>query len=150
MSFGRKILLICGIGLVFTGCNSGPAHSSTDGVSKDFTKKSLRGSTYITKGNFTEIAQFAYKKVTDSTYDQYALPVILPGSDKNEAVSMMAYEITAYYKEKHLKKIKMANYQNILEIKFVDNRVNILWQSATFTVDRQMDLDDFIYGSRSI
>ncbi len=127
--------------ILFAGCGGG-ASSTTQNEPLQITQKNLRASTYINKGNFVEIASFAYKRVTDPNFTQEALAVSLPGS---ELIEPSTYNISAIESHDELKKIIVQNHLNKLEIKLLDdNRVNILLQGANFTIDRKMALADFI------
>jgi len=137
----RTITYAVSVGLVlslFTGCGGDVAKSAT-------ATPTTRASFYITKGNFVDVASFAYKRATDKDFTTYALESTLPGSDTNETAKPSAYNITEIRKNNQLKKIIVENYQNSVEVKMVDNdRVNVLFQDANFTVDRQMSFNDFI------
>lgn len=128
--------------LLFIGCGSGS--STSQNAPAQTTEKSSLISTYITKGNFVEVAGFAYKKATDPNFKQYAMDVKLPGTHETEAAKPSTYNVTVINSDNRLKKIVVENYQNSLELKVVDNdRVNILFKDSNFTVDKQMSFNDF-------
>ena len=107
--------------------------------------KDQRASFYINKGNFVEVASFAYKRATDPSFTTYAMDVEFPRSDDGEAVKPSAYNIEVISADKQLKKIVVQNYQNVLEVKIIDgDRVNVIFKDAEFTVDEEMTLNDFI------
>ncbi len=107
-------------------------------------EQSSRISTYITKGNFVDVASFAYKKADDPSFTQYAMDVTLPGTDEDEITTPSAYNVQIVKKGSAIKKIRIENYQNSVEVKMVDNnRVNVLFQDSNFTVDKQMSLSAF-------
>ena len=116
-----------------------------EGSSTQTTTKEQRASFYINKGNFVDVASFAYKKATDSTFTSYAMDTTLPGIDANETGVPSAYTITANNVNNQLKKVVVQNYQNSVEVKIVDKtKVNILFKDAEFTIDEEMSLSDFI------
>ncbi len=118
---------------------------AVDGSNTQTTTKEERGSFYINKGNFAEVASFAYKRATDSTFTSYAMDSTLPGTDVNETGVPSAYTITANNVGNQLKKVVIQNYQNSVEVKIVDKtKVNILFKDSEFTIDEEMALSDFI------
>jgi hypothetical protein len=125
-------------GLLLVGCGGGNSDSETIPIPKN-----LKMSTYINKGNFVEVASFAYKKVTDSTFTQNAMNISLPGGD--EAIKLSTHSISVTSTQDKLNKIIVQNHRNRIDIKLLgDNRVNILLQGSNFTIDRKMALADFI------
>ena len=139
----RVFALVLTSAVLFIGCGSGSSKSKNEPTKT--TEKTSRISTYITKGNFVEVAGFAYKKATDPNFEQYAMDVKLPGSDAQEIAKSSAYNVTVINSGNKLKKIVVENYQNSVELKMVDSdRVNVLFKDANFTVDQQMSYNDFI------
>ncbi len=129
--------------IFYSGC--GGESTKTSGVTPSkIVKENRRISTYINKGNFVEVANFAYKRAIDPNFTQYAMDIQLPGSNEDEIAKSSAYNVTMISIDKRLKKIVVENYQNSLELKIVDqDSVNILFKDVNFTVDRQMSLADF-------
>lgn len=141
----RKSPLILVATIFFIGCGGGGSSQKSANVPAQTTEKNLRMSTYINKGNFVDVAGFAYRKATDPSFAKYAMNIMLPGNDESEMAKPSAYNITSINVDNKLKKIIVQNYQNTLEVKIVDSsRVNILFKDANFTVDRQMSFNDFI------
>ena len=140
-----KLLLstILSITVLFVGCGG---ERSPDSNKQKKTIENITGmSAYITKGNFVDVASFAYKKAVNPNFTDYAMNMQLPGSGAGEVVMPLAYEIKVIKVGDSIKKMIVKNYQNSLEIKIVQqNRVNILFKDANFTVDKQMSLDDFL------
>lgn len=127
--------------ILFFGCGGGGS-STTQNEAPQITQKNLRASTYINKGNFVEVASFAYKRATDPSFTQDRLDVALPGGKR---VEPSVYSISTITTQDQLKKIVIQNHLNRLEVKLLDgNRVNILLQGTNFTIDRKMALADFI------
>ncbi len=128
--------------LLFIGCG-GSSKSEIEPVQT--VEKTTRISTYISKGNFVDVASFAYRKATDPSFAKYAMNIMLPGNDTSEIATPSTYDVTAITADNKLKKVVIQNYINTLEVKIVDgNRVNILLKDSEFTVDEVMSLDDFI------
>ena len=142
----NTLLLSFASAILFAGCGGGDTGlSSAQNEPLEITQKNLRASTYISKGNFVEVASFAYKKVTDSSFTQESLDVSLPGG---ELIEPSSYSISAIEDHEAVQKIIVQNHLNRLEIKLMDeNRVNILLQGTNFTIDRKMALADFIAAS---
>lgn len=136
-----KIVTVTALMLIFTACGGSSSSSDKQDGPVEVTQEEFQTSTYISKGNFDEVASFAYKRVTDPAFTQYAMEVSLPGSDDSEIAKLSAYNIRAISTSEGLKKIIIQNHVNTLEVKIVDEeRVNILLRANSFTVDRKMSL----------
>lgn len=120
------------------GCGDTKETTSTETHTKD-----QRASLYINKGNFVEVANFAYKRVTDSSFTEYGMDVLLPGQGLD---TPSTYTITTKKDSNNVvKKIIVHNYENSLEIKMMStNRINVLFQDENFTMNEQLSLDEFI------
>lgn len=134
----RLLSLVFIVAIAFVGCGGDASTNQNSDI-----QKNLRTSTYINKGNFVEVASYAYKRVTDSSFTQETKGVSLPGNEKIAELS--TYNITSIEDEDKLQKIIVQNHLNRLEVKLLEgDRVNILLQGSNFTMDRKMKLADFI------
>jgi len=132
------LIALSTIVLVFSGCGE----TGSDSVVKG--ERTLQASTYINKGNFVEVASYAYKRATDASFTQASLDVNIPGSSEAEGVKPSTYNIRTLLSGDKLQKVIMQNHQNKLEVKLVgEDHVNILLQANSFTIDRQMSFADF-------
>ena len=128
------------IALFAVGCGSGK--SPSQGEKHAVASKTMRATALLTKGNYTDVASWCYRKVTDAEHAAEIMPVTLPGNG-TEDVSMHAYHLDSFYKSGRLAKITLSNYQERLEMKFVGDDVNIHFFGPDFTLDRKMPLDRF-------
>ena len=147
----QKIMLfsLIAITLLATGC--GEVRESTGTKQTKTIENTTTMSTYITKGNFVDVASFAYKKVTDTSFSDYGMNIELPGSSADEVALSRTYEIRVIKVHNGIKKVIVKNYQNNLEIKFTeDNSITILFENQNSTETRQMSVDDFLAKVKGI
>jgi len=124
--------------LAFSGCGE----TGTDTTVKG--ERTVQASTYINKGNFVEVARFAYKRATDASFTQSVKEVVLPGSQTSQLAQASMYDISTILSADVVQKVVMQNHENKLEVKIVDNDyVNIVLQAKSFTVDHKMTLAAF-------
>ena len=124
--------------LVFAGCGE----TGTDSIVKG--ERTLQASAYINKGNFVEVASYAYKRATDASFTKSTLDVNIPGSSSAERVKPSTYNISTLSSVDKLQKVIMQNHENRLEVRLVgEDKVNILLQASSFTIDHQMSFAEF-------
>lgn len=126
------------ITLFFTACGGTTSDSS------GLVEKDTRAVAYINKGNFSEVAAFALEKTENPTATAYVMKQEFPGTLEEDKIKPFTYDITSTLSDGKLKKIVMHNYQNSVEVKFVDStRVNIIYKDGEIVQDRAMSLADF-------
>lgn len=129
--------------VIYSGCGSDAAQPTAESSTKTI-KSQTSISTYINKGNFVEVASFAYQKVTDPSVTQNSMEIQLPGSEVGEVIELSQYDVSTLASEDQLNKIIVQNHLNRLEVKFLENdQVNIILQATNYTIDRKMTLAEF-------
>lgn len=125
--------------LIFAGCGKS---SHDEDTKPTIHTKEQRASLFITKGNFLEVANFAYKRATDSDFTDYSLEVPLPGRDTNKSTQPSTYTITEKRDSSdNLKKIIVHNYENSVELKFLNSdKVSVLFKNSDFSLNKQLTL----------
>ncbi len=121
---------------------SGCGETGTDTTVKG--ERTVQASTYINKGNFVEVASFAYKRSKDAIFTQNVKEVVLPGSQTSQLAQASMYDIRTISSGEIVQKVVMQNHENRLEVKIVNgDYVNIVLQAKSFTVDHKMTLAEF-------
>ncbi len=137
-----SIGVLLGVLLGWSGCGGGGQHQGAD-QHRNKQVRTLEASGYLTKGNFVDAALFCYRTLQSADTKEAAMQVALPGGvDAN--VSMQPYHVEAYRVAGDLKRIRMYNYANRLEVKFVDGMADIHLFGSDFTMHRQIPMERFV------
>ena len=131
-------LLFVVLSLSMVGCGES---ADTSGL---VSEKNLRMSGYISKGNFVEVASFAYQKVLNDSDKKEIMTLSIP-TIGSKVLRTSNYNIKSVEVDDTLNKIIIQNHLNRIDIKFLDNdRIHILLQGSNFALDKKMSLNDFV------
>lgn len=134
MKYISVIFLMTLITLLNTGCGT----VNTD-TALDKTNRTMQIKTYITKGNYLQIARYAYQTVIDPMHTDEEFWVNLPG--KSPQNSFYAIDTIT---SSNQQKIILQNHKERLEIKLLGDTVHVMLIGNNFTLEQKLSRTDFL------
>lgn len=144
LSVHKRAAFLCFAALLSAGCGGGnTVESSAGAVSEKYQTRTL--TTTITKGNYINIAKFAYITLIEQNMRSAKMDVVLPGRAQRGIPKKSVYTVNTLYSGEKVRKIVVKNYQERLEVKFLDNdMVKIIVKMPGDSREKKMTFTDFM------
>ncbi len=136
--------------LFFIGCGSGSSTHAAGAKTDAGTLQTRSLLSRITKGNYIDVARFAYNRRNVANASDYRYDVPIPGTTPAHGSKMLPYTVTFDQKDHAIKSMVLKNYNTEIRVRFLrDGNVNIVMQMPGYVTSETVSYEQFVGSKES-